>query len=56
MKKWICQKKGEKDIHVIFKLKEKAHITNITVGNENTAIIEILVGNDDTQEKDYKVR
>lgn len=56
VKKWICQKKGDKNVYAIFKLKEKALITNITVGNENTAIIEILVGNSDTQEKEYQVR
>ncbi|XP_075226141.1 DNA repair protein XRCC1-like isoform X9 [Lycorma delicatula] len=55
IKKWICQKKGEKDLFVTFKLKERANITNITVGNENTAIIEVLVGNDDTKEKEYQV-
>lgn len=55
VKKWLCQKKGDKNVYVVFKLKEKANITHITIGNENTAIIEILVGNANTLEKEYQV-
>ncbi|XP_039284442.1 DNA repair protein XRCC1 isoform X3 [Nilaparvata lugens] len=55
VKKWITQRNGEKQAHIVFKLKEKAQITNITIGNQNSSFIEVLVGDDNITEKEYQV-
>ncbi|RZF43195.1 hypothetical protein LSTR_LSTR013875 [Laodelphax striatellus] len=55
VKKWINQKNGEKQAYIVFKLKEKSQITNLTVGNQNSSFIELLVGDENMSEKEYQV-
>ncbi|EAA07652.5 AGAP002605-PA [Anopheles gambiae str. PEST] len=42
-KKWKCRAAGEPKAFVVLRLEEPAHITGIDIGNEHSALIEVLV-------------
>uniref|UniRef100_A0A182PCC7 BRCT domain-containing protein n=1 Tax=Anopheles epiroticus TaxID=199890 RepID=A0A182PCC7_9DIPT len=42
-KKWKCRTAGESQAFVVLRLEEPTHITGIDIGNEHSALIEVLV-------------
>uniref|UniRef100_A0A182Y6J3 BRCT domain-containing protein n=1 Tax=Anopheles stephensi TaxID=30069 RepID=A0A182Y6J3_ANOST len=42
-KKWKCREAGEQSAFVVIRLEELTHITGIDIGNEHSALIEVLV-------------
>ncbi|KAI4462474.1 dna-repair protein xrcc1 [Holotrichia oblita] len=54
IKKWKCQTAGEKSANLVLQLEEAAVISNIDIGNENSAYIEVLVSRSGSTD-DFKV-
>lgn len=52
-KKWKCQTPGEKQASVVLQLEKPSIISNLDIGNENSAYIEVLV-NRSSSTNDYK--
>lgn len=52
-KKWKCKTTGEKSASVVFQLETPSVISNIDIGNEHSAYIEVLV-NRSSSNDDYK--
>uniref|UniRef100_A0A182MSY1 BRCT domain-containing protein n=1 Tax=Anopheles culicifacies TaxID=139723 RepID=A0A182MSY1_9DIPT len=42
-KKWKCRQAGEQQAYVVLRLEEPTQITGIDIGNEHSALIEVLV-------------
>uniref|UniRef100_A0A182SUR5 BRCT domain-containing protein n=1 Tax=Anopheles maculatus TaxID=74869 RepID=A0A182SUR5_9DIPT len=42
-KKWKCREAGEQQAYVVIRLEEPTQITGIDIGNEHSALIEVLV-------------
>ncbi|KAF6204848.1 hypothetical protein GE061_019011 [Apolygus lucorum] len=54
-KKWKSHSPGEKQISVVLQLEKPSKITNIDVGNENSAFLEVLVAKCSSSSEDFKV-
>ena len=55
VKKWKCSKNGEKSAFIIFELEKLTKITEIVIGNECSAFIEVLVATKGPSELIFKV-